>query len=97
MNVSPFEIGMLFCFGVSWPVSIFKLYKSKRTEGKSLLFALIVFTGYVCGILHKIFFNYDPVLFLYILNIIFVSIDMGLMVYYDQRQNHRTRDLDGQT
>jgi hypothetical protein len=84
--MSPFEIGMLICFGVSWPISIFSVWKTKRTEGKSLVFAAIVFIGYVSGILHKLFFYYDYVIYLYGLNLLFVSIDLGLTVYYRSQQ-----------
>ena len=84
--MSPFEIGMLLCFGVSWPVSIYSLWKTRRTEGKSLMFAVIVLLGYICGILHKLVFYYDIVIYLYILNLLFVSIDIGLTVYYRSLQ-----------
>ncbi|MCL2304235.1 MAG: hypothetical protein FWC43_02690 [Planctomycetaceae bacterium] len=73
---------MLICFGVSWPVSIHKLWRTKRTEGKSLVFASIILIGYVCGIFHKLFFYYDHVIYLYILNLLFVSIDICLTIYY---------------
>ncbi len=80
--MSPFEIGMLICFGISWPISIYSLWRTKRTEGKSLVFGVIVLVGYVCGILHKQFYHYDSVIYLYILNLLFVSIDITLTVYY---------------
>ncbi len=83
--MSPFEIGMLVCFGISWPISIWKQYRSKRSDGKSLRFGAIVVLGYACGVLHKVFYNYDAVIFLYLLNITFVLIDIGLTVYYRKR------------
>ena len=46
VGFSVFELGMLFCFGVCWPISIYKSLKTKRTEGKSLLFMVVVWLGY---------------------------------------------------
>ena len=86
--MSLFEIGMLVCFGISWPLSILKQYQSKRSEGKSLLFAAIVFFGYIFGILHKSFYHFDLVILLYIMNIVFVMIDMGLTLYYRYKKRN---------
>ena len=83
-DFSPFEFGMLFCFGICWPVSIYKSLKSKRTEGKSLLFIVIVWIGYLSGLIHKIWFNYDLVIILYIANLIFVFIDILLYLRYSR-------------
>lgn len=76
--MSPFEIIMLACFGAAWPVSIYKSYKSRKNTGKSLMFLIIVFIGYISGIIHKLFYNYDVVIFLYALNCIMVFTDMVL-------------------
>jgi len=78
--VSIFEIIMVLCFGAAWPFSIYKSYKSCSVEGKSLLFLLVIFVGYVSGILHKIFYNYDSVIYLYTLNMIMVGIDILLYI-----------------
>ena len=66
--MSPFEIIMLICFGAAWPVSIYKSWTSRSVEGKSLFFLIIVLSGYIAGILHKIFYLYDGVIILYALN-----------------------------
>ena len=84
MGFSPFEFGMLFCFGICWPVSIYKLLKSKRTEGKSLLFLIIVFIGYLSGLAHKIIYNYDFVIILYLSNAILVFVDIVLYLKYSR-------------
>ncbi len=76
--MSIFEIIMLICFGAAWPVSIYKSYKSGSVEGKSFLFLFIVLIGYIAGILHKIYYSYDQVIYLYIINILMVAIDMFL-------------------
>lgn len=76
--MSFFEILMLLCFGFAWPFSIYKSYKSRSTQGKSLIFLLIVLLGYVAGILHKLFFHFDKVIFFYCLNFSMVAIDIAL-------------------
>lgn len=74
--MSTFEIIMLVCFGAAWPFSIWKGYVTKRNGGKSLLFLLIILAGYIAGILHKIFYYPDNVIYLYILNCLMVTIDI---------------------
>lgn len=76
--MSVFEAVMLLCFGAAWPFSIYKSYKSKSIQGKSLFFLIIVLTGYISGIMHKLLYNYDQVIYLYLLNGIMVSTDIGL-------------------
>jgi len=78
--LSIFEIMMLLCFGAAWPFSIYKSYYSVSTEGKSFLFLVVALIGYVSGILHKIFYHPDQVIYLYILNFIMVTIDMLLYI-----------------
>jgi len=73
--MSIFEIIMLVCFGTAWPFSIYRSYKSRSIQGKSLFFLIILLFGYISGILHKIFYNPDNVIFLYILNLILIGID----------------------
>ena len=74
-----FELVMLICFGLSWPISVYKSLTSRSTQGKSLIFMVAIIIGYISGILGKIAggqINY--VLGLYILNLFFVSLDMTL-------------------
>ena len=78
--MSIFEIIMLICFGVAWPFSILKSYRARSNHGKSVLFLAVVLTGYIAGTLHKIYFNPDVVMYLYILNGIMVAVDLGLYV-----------------
>ena len=73
--MSIFEILMLICFGISWPISIHKTYKSRSTKGKSLVFLYVVATGYIAGIFHKIFYHFDGVIIFYIINLLMVIID----------------------
>ncbi len=75
--MSVFEITMLVCFGSAWPASIYKSYVSKTAKGKSMAFLIIVFVGYIAGILHKIFYNLDWVIALYAVNGLMVLLDIG--------------------
>ena len=78
---SIFETVMLVCFGCSWPLNVIKAYKAGTAKGSSLLFILLIITGYVGGITAKIMngqFNY--VLAVYFLNLAIVLVN--LMVYF---------------
>ncbi len=85
ISFSLFEFGMLACFGVCWPVSVYTSVKTKRTEGKSLLFMLIVFLGYISGVIHKVYYNFDFVIVLYISNLLLVLVDIVLYLKYSRR------------
>lgn len=80
--MSLFEIGMLLCFGAAWPFSIYKTMQCKDVRGKSIVFLLVVLLGYVLGILHKVFYNYDKVVFLYAVNGLMVATDIALYLRY---------------
>ena len=82
--MSVFEILMLVSFGFAWPTNIYKSLKSKSIKGKSVSFLYIILLGYVMGILHKIFYNFDFVIAFYILNFVMVFID--LMLYYQNKR-----------
>lgn len=80
--MSMFEVGMLMCFGVSWPFAVYKTWKSKTSAGKSMVFLWLVFIGYLSGILHKVVYNMDLVVLLYAANAILVLTDLVLCYYY---------------
>ena len=81
-----FEVIMIISFGVSWPVNVIKSYRSRTAKGKSLAFLLLIFFGYIAGIISKIINeSYMAqistkwyVLFFYVLNLIMVGIDLAL-------------------
>jgi len=74
-----FEVIMLICFGISWPISVYKSIKSKSTKGKSIVFLLAIIIGYISGIIGKIVNNnITYVLILYCINLFVVSIDFIL-------------------
>ena len=71
-----FEALMVICFGISWPISIAKSFKSRTSKGKSLVFLCFILIGYVFGIISKLVSgNITYVLFFYVLNLIMVSVD----------------------
>ena len=87
--MSLFEVGMLVCFGLAWPLNIYKSLTSRSTSGKSVFFLLVVWVGYVFGITHKIFYSNDIVLWLYVLNLTMVSFDIFL--FFRNRRQEQTK------
>ncbi len=67
--------------------SIYRSYKSRSNAGKSLAFLFVVLIGYIAGTLHKIFYNFDSVIYLYALNGALVLMD--IVLYY---RNSRLAD-----
>ena len=75
------EFVMLACFGFSWPINLVKAYKARTAKSTSILFILLILTGYIAGISAKILsgkINY--VLIAYIFNLVVVS--LNLIVYF---------------
>ena len=79
-----FEFLMLVCFGASWPFSIVKSIRSKSTKGKSLMFMTLVEFGYMFGIVHKLLYSRNWVIWMYIVLFIVVAIDIAL--YFRNRR-----------
>ena len=80
---------MLICFGAAWPFSIYRSATSRSTKGKSLLFMLVVAAGYVAGIANKVVYDFDGVIYLYLLDLALVSADIAL--YARNRRLERRR------
>lgn len=77
----------IFCFGLSWPISIRKSWISKTAKGKSLFFEVFLLIGYAMGIFRKFIqltmlnatgFVFYLSFFFYILNFIEISVDVAL-------------------
>ncbi len=82
------ECVMLVCFGLSWPISVYKSAKSKSTAGKSPIFMTAILTGYTAGIVAKVLGgNITYVLALYVLNFSVVTVDFVL--YFINRRRER--------
>ena len=82
-----FEALTIFCFGLSWPISIRKSWVSRTAKGKSLFFEIFHLIGYAFGIARKIIqvsamgssgFIFYLSFFFYVLNFIEISIDVAL-------------------
>ena len=84
--MSIFEVVMLICFGVSWPISIAKALRTHVVTGKSPLFMAVICIGYLSGVVHKILFSYDWVVFLYVFNMLMVLADLILYFRYAPRR-----------
>lgn len=87
MLLDLFEALTIFCFGLSWPISIRKSLKSRTAKGKSLFFEVFLLIGYAFGIARKAIqlialgqggFLFYLSFFFYVLNFIEISIDAGL-------------------
>ena len=82
------EVVMVVCFGASWPFNVWKSYKARTAKGKSLVFLLLIFFGYMAGILSKLLnAAYMEqigrkwyVLIFYVLNFTMVGADLLLYV-----------------
>ena len=96
------EIIMIVSFGASWPVNVLKSYKARTAKGKSLLFLLLIFFGYVAGIVSKLVNQAYMsqigekwyVLFFYILNFIMVGADV--IMYIRNRKLDKIREETGE-
>jgi len=94
----------IFCFGLSWPISIRKSWISRTAKGKSLFFELFLLLGYAFGIARKIIqategsegFIFFLSFFFYVVNFIAISIDVALYfrnVRLDkERENENSSD-----
>ena len=82
-----FEFIMLACFGLSWPISVYKSIKSKSTQGKSVVFIVAIIIGYISGIIGKIVNDQlTYVLIIYCFNLIVVSVDLVLFFINRKRE-----------
>lgn len=89
----------IFCFGLSWPISIRKSLISKTAQGKSLFFEVFLLLGYAFGITRKIMqitvldcsgMIFYLSFFFYILNFIEIGIDVAL--YFRNKKLDRLRE-----
>ncbi len=81
------EVIMIVSFGVSWPLNVVKAYKARTAKGTSIAFLLLIFFGYIAGIISKLvnegymaeIGHKWYVLFFYVLN--FIMVGINLLVY----------------
>lgn len=84
------EMLMVICFGISWPMNIYKLIKSRTAKGTSVFFYYFIDIGYIAGIASKIINYVNGVIapwyvwFFYILN--FLMVLSGIIIYYRNKR-----------
>ncbi len=88
--MSFFEVFMLLCFGISWPVSIAKALRTRVVTGKSAAFMAIVVVGYASGIVHKLLYSRDWVIVLYAANLMMVAFDLALYLRFSRSRESPT-------
>lgn len=82
---------MVICFGISWPISIAKSWKSRTSKGKSVIFLLFVFIGYISGILSKVIMGkLTYVVIFYVINLILVGTD--ILLYFRNERIDKQRE-----
>lgn len=82
---SLFETAMIICFGLSWPLSIIRSYRSRSTKGKSLMFMCFIEFGYICGLISKFMtHSFNLAFIFYWPNLIMVATDICL--YFRNRK-----------
>lgn len=75
-----FEVGMMVCFGFSWPIACIKAYRARTTKGISIYSVSLILTGYAFGITYKILAgNINYTIIAYIIN--FCVVFFYAMIY----------------
>ena len=67
------ETTMLICFGLSWPLNVYRSYMAQTAKGMSLPFILLIITHHI-----------SYVLLVYLVNLAIVSVN--LLVYFRNRR-----------
>lgn len=78
---SIFELVMLVCFGLSWPINVIKAYKARTAKSTSLPFLLLIIVGYIGGITAKVMngsINY--VFIVYLINLAIVLLNLAVYI-----------------
>lgn len=102
-----FEALTIFCFGLSWPISIRKSLISRTAKGKSLFFEVFLLVGYAFGIARKCIqvtaMGYPTAegfgavvfylsFFFYVLNFIEIAIDV--LLYFRNTKLDKAREAE---
>lgn len=78
-----FEVIMLLCFGLSWPITLFKKLRTRSAKSTSLAFMLLILFGYAAGITAKILTSgCNYVFYVYVFNVIMVIANLGATLYF---------------
>ena len=84
---SVLETIMLVCFGCSWPFAIARTVRTKTVKGKSIVFMMLILLGYIAGIISKLIYHYDHVIWLYLANGLMVFTEIWLYFKYTRFPN----------
>ena len=95
------ETIMIICFGMSWPLSVYKSWKSGTAKGKSLQFEACIWIGYIAGIAKNfVLFSEGKsggIFFLgwffYFFNFAMITVDM--LLYFRNARLDRLREERG--
>ena len=96
-----FELLMIVCFGVSWPLNIIKAWKARTAKGSSVQFYFLILIGYLFGIVSKAIklsrgiSTPGYVWFFYVLNSVMVA--LGIAVWFRNRRIDRKAGRAGET
>lgn len=99
MVLNCLEMLMIVCFGLSWPISIYRSYTSRTAKGKSLFFEVFLWVGYIFGIIKEfmVFFSgssqsllFYIAWFFYCLNLTEITVDIAL--YFRNTALDRARE-----
>ena len=94
-----FEMLMVVCFGISWPLNIRKLFQSRTAKGTRILFYFFIWIGYIFGLVSKgikaASGGTTPayVWLFYILNTLMVS--FGILLYFRNKRLDQAREQNG--
>lgn len=84
------ESVMLLCFGISWPVAIIRTIRSKSVQGVSPYFYVYILVGYASGIVYKLIFNFNYVIYAYITN--FTVVFVQTILYFHYKRQHQLNE-----
>ena len=85
-----FEMIMLVCFGLSWPLNAYKNYRAGTAAGTSWQFIGLITLGYLAGIAAKfVSGNINWVLIVYFANLVFLAANWA--VYFRNVKLDRAR------
>ena len=88
-----FELIMLIFFGISWPVSLYKSYKTRVVGSKSIIFLFSIMLGYIAGIINKFINGLDYVTILYAVNAVMVGMDVWLYFRNTKLEKQENKEL----
>ncbi len=94
MNIGQiFEMIMLICFGLSWPINALKAYRARTAKSTSLFFTILIIVGYIGGISAKIYKHELNIVFIfYVINIAIVLVN--LLIYFRNLSLDRKNEME---